>query len=137
MNTKKSLIVTTLIGGVLTVIANYILLMVGTPFTGVPETFMTLNAVPVIAWSVFGTIGAGITFMLARKFSQSPNKTFTTIASVVLILSFIPDVLIHGMGTGPFAGATWSAVVLLMLMHVAAAAILVYTLTKYTKPKAI
>ena len=108
MNTKKSLIVTTLIGGVLTVIANYILLMVGTPFTGVPETFMTLSAGPVIAWSVFGTIGAGITFMLARKLSQSPNKTFTTIASV-----------------------------LLMLMHVAAAVILVYTLTKYTKPKAI
>ena len=135
MNTKKPLIVTTLIGGVLTVIANYILLIVGKPFTGVPETFMTLSAGPVIAWSVFGTIGAGITFMLAQKYSQSPNKTFTTIAIVVLILSFIPDVLIHGMETGPFAGATWSAVVLLMLMHVVAAGILVPVLTKYTKER--
>lgn len=137
MNNGKPLIITALIGGVLTVIANYILLMVGKPFTHVPDTFMTLSAGPVIAWSIFGTIGATITFFLTRKFSQNPNKTFVLISAVVLILSFIPDVLIHGKDSGPFVGVTWSAVALLMLMHVAAAGILVYTLTKYTKPKAL
>lgn len=137
MNNGKPLIITALMGGVFTVIANYILLMVGKPFTHVPDTFMTLSAGPVIAWSVFGTIGAAITFFLTRKFSRNPNRTFIQISTVVLILSFIPDVLIHGKESGPFAGATWSAVILLMLMHVAAAAILVYTLTKYTKPKAL
>jgi Family of unknown function (DUF6069) len=135
MSNTKPLIITTLIGGVLTVIANYILLMVGKPFTHVPDTFMTLSAGPVIAWSVFGTIGAGITYMLTRKFAGNPNKTFIRISAVVLILSFIPDVLIHGKDSGPFMGATWSAVFLLMLMHVAAAGILVYTLTKYTRAK--
>jgi predicted ferric reductase len=136
MNTKP-LFITTLIGGVLTVVANYLLLMVGKPFTHVPDTFMTLSAGPVIAWSIFGTIGACITFFLTRKFADNPNRTFIRISAVVLVLSFIPDVLIHGKDSGPFVGVTWSAVILLMLMHVAAAAILVYTLTKYTKPKAI
>ena len=137
MSNTKPLIITTLIGGVLTVIANYILLMVGKPFTHVPDTFMTLSAGPVIAWSIFGTIGAGITYMLTRKFAQNPNKAFIRISAVVLILSFIPDVLIHGKDSGPFVGVTWSAVFLLMLMHVAAAGILVYILTKYTKPKGL
>ena len=135
MNNGKPLIVTTLIGGVLTVIANYVLLMMGKPFTGVPDTFMTLSPAPVIAWSVLGSIGAGITFMLVRKFSQNPNKTFIGISAVVLVLSFIPDIMIHGMVSGPFAGATWRAVALLMAMHVAAAVILVTTLVKGTRAR--
>ncbi len=133
MKSNRSLLTTTLIGGALTVVVNAVLLFAGKPFTGVPETFMTLSLMPVITWSILGTIGASITYALTRKFARNPDRAFVTIALVVLVLSFIPDVLVHGAG-GPFMGATWRAVALLMLMHVAAAVVLVTTLVGFTRP---
>lgn len=134
MHAKHALWLTALFGGALTIVANLILLFAGRPFTGVPDTFTTLSPGPVVMWSVLGTIGATIAFALARRFAKSPNKTFVLIAVIVLLLSFIPDVLIHGMTSGMFAGATWSAVALLMVMHIAAAVILVKTLIVFTRP---
>lgn len=121
--------ITAVIGSV---VVNYLLLVLLKPYTGVPDTFMTLSPGPVIAWSMFGVIGATITYALLRKFAQKPKGLFGLIAFVVLLASFIPDVLIHNMETGPFAGATWSAVVLLMLMHVVVAGIVTYLIIKKT-----
>jgi len=126
---------TALLGGALAIVANLILLFIGRPLTGAPATFMTLSVGPIVIWTVLGSIGATVTYALTRAFSKNPERLFVTIALAVLVLSFIPDLLIHGMTTGPFAGATWGAVILLMLMHVAAAVALVVTLVRYTRAK--
>ena len=123
---------TFLISAVGSVVVNYLLLLLLKPLTGVPDTFMTLSAAPVIAWSVIGTVGACITYALLRKFAKNPKGLFGLVAFVVLLASFIPDVLIHGMESGPFAGATWSSVGVLMLMHVVVAAIVTSLILKKT-----
>lgn len=116
------------------VLVNLILLFMLRPLTGVPATFLTLSPGPVIMWSVLGAVGATVTFALLRRFSRKPRRNFTLIALIVLILSFIPDVLIHGATSGMFAGATWRAVILLMTMHVAEAFIILWVFLKRTAP---
>lgn len=121
-----------IIAGIGSIVVNVILLTLLKPFTGVPATFMTLTMGPVITWSIIGTAGATIVYALMRKFSANPKGLFGIVSFVVLLASFIPDVLIHGMTSGPFVGATWSAVLLLMLMHVVVAGFVVYLFLKKT-----
>ena len=109
-----------------------ILLFLLKPLTGVPESFMTLSPGPIIGWSVIGTGGATIVYALLRKYAKKPKDLFGLVSFVVLLASFIPDVLILDMTSGPFAGATWGAVFLLMLMHVVVAGIVTYLFIKKT-----
>ncbi len=122
MNDSKnmSLLSGTMLAGVLGVIGNLALLFIGKPFVGGAE-FGALSTVPVILWSVLGVIGAAVTFMAARKFSSQPDNLFTIIAGVVLVLSFIPDLLVKMIENETTAGVSWSTVVLLMFMHVVSA----------------
>lgn len=115
-------------------LVNLILLFVLRPVTGVPDTFLTLSPGPVIMWSVLGALGATATFALLRRFSRKPRRTFTLTALTVLVLSFIPDILIHGATSGMFMGATWRAVFLLMLMHIAETFIILWVFLKRTAP---
>jgi hypothetical protein len=62
---------------------------------------------------------------------------FFITAVIVLVLSFIPDLLIIGQTTGPFAGGTLPAALVLMCMHVAAAVITVWSLTRLWGPRVI
>lgn len=121
-----------LIGAVLSVITNMVLLFLLKPLTGVPETFKALSPGPVIGWTVMGTVGASIVYALLRKFAKRPKGLFGLVSFVVLLASFIPDVLILGITTGPFAGATGGAVLLLMLMHVVVAGTVAYLFIKKT-----
>ena len=123
-----------LVAGVGSVLANLLLLFALRPFTGVSDTFMTLAPGPVIMWSVLGAVGATITFALLRRFSRKPRRNFTLTALIVLVLSFIPDVLIHGATSAVFVGATWRAVLLLMLMHIVEAFIILWIFLKRTAP---
>ena len=121
-----------IIGAVFSVSVNIILLFLLKPLTGVPENFMTLSPGPVIGWSVIGIIGATVVYALLRRYAKKPKGLFGLVSFVVLLASFIPDALILGMTTGPFAGATWGAVFLLILMHVVVAGIVTYLFIKKT-----
>lgn len=121
-----------IIGAVFSVSVNIILLFLLKPLTGVPENFMALSPSPVIGWSVIGIVGATIVYALLRKYAKKPKDLFGLVSFVVLLASFIPDVLILDMTSGPFAGATWGAVFLLMLMHVVVAGIVTYLFIKKT-----
>ncbi len=114
------------------IMLNLILVSIFKPFVGTPATFGPLTFGPLIMFSILGAIGATVVYALLRKFTQNPNKSFTIVAAVVLVLSFIPDFLVHGLTTGPFAGATWSAVVLLLVTHIVEAGLIVYLFTKQT-----
>jgi hypothetical protein len=123
-----------LVAGIGAMLVNLILLFALRPLTGVPDTFVTLSPGPVIMWSVLGAVGATLVFALLRRFSRKPRRNFTLTALIVLMLSFIPDVLIHGATTGMFVGATWRAVMLLMTMHIAEAFIILWVFLKRTVP---
>ncbi len=129
-----SLFLGTLLAAFISTILNLMLLFVGKPLVGLTGPFTPLTLGPVIGWSVIGAVGAGIVFAIIRKYARTPKNTFATTAWIVLILSFIPDVLIKGSTSGPFAGATWGAVILLMLMHVVVALVVLRIFRKSVRP---
>jgi hypothetical protein len=113
---------------------NLILLFIGKPLVGLTGPFTPLSAGPVIGWSVIGAVGAGIVYAVIRRYSHTPKQMFTMVAAVVLVVSFIPDILVKQSISGPFAGATWSAVLLLMIMHVVVALVVLSIFRKRVHP---
>jgi hypothetical protein len=113
------------------IVANLILLFVLKPFVINPAMPLhSLSVGPVAALTAIGTIGATIVYAILRAFMARPNKAFIWLSVIVLLISLIPDYLIIGSTTGPFAGATLPSALTLMLMHVAAALIIVWSLVK-------
>ena len=109
---------------VLSIVANLILLQL----VLVPELvqqFEPLNIAPVALFSGLGAVGATIAYAVVDRLSESPDRTFTRVAAVVLLLSFVPDVLL--LQADP--AATAPAVVVLMVMHVVVAVASVASLT--------
>jgi len=106
--------------GLLALIVNLTILY----FAGsLAPNFMPLSVVPVCLWTILGTIGAGATFALVRRWSSNPNRIFLIIASIVLLLSFIPDYMTLHSSVAAFKGATPKAAATLMLMHIVVAVI--------------
>lgn len=120
------------------VIANLIILFVLGPVVNSPDMPLHALAVgPVAGLTIGGVIGATIVYALIRAFLSRPNKLFLYVSVVVLLLSFIPDIMIIGQTTGPFAGGTVGSALVLALMHVAAAAIIVWSLTRLWGPRMV
>lgn len=76
-----------------------------------------------IIFTVVGIVGATIAYGLVKRFSANPQRTYTIIAVVVLILSFIPTF------AAPFLPADTEIV--FALMHVVAAGIAVPILLRF------
>jgi hypothetical protein len=119
---------TALIGAVA---VNLIILFLFRPF--VTNSAMPLHALsvgPVTMLTVLGVIAATIVYALMRLLLANPNVPFVWLSGIVLLISFIPDYQIIGQTTGMFAGGTISSALTLMLMHLAAAVIIVWSLVK-------
>jgi hypothetical protein len=82
--------------------------------------------IPIISTIVF-VIGAVLVFALVSRYAASPIRTYQVIAFVVLILTFVPDVIfvqVH------FLNSTWPITIALMVMHVVVWGICVVMLSK-------
>ncbi len=85
---------------------------------------------PTIFFTTMGALGATAVFGVLRRRSERPEYLFRWIALGVLLLSSLPDLwLLSDGAAGAFPGATPTAVGVLMLMHVVAAAVIVWFLT--------
>ena len=85
---------------------------------------------PTVFFSAVGTLGAIVVFAFVRRRADRPESLFRRIALGVLLLSLLPDLLLLGDGaSGTFPGTTPAGVGVLMLMHVVAAAAIVWLLT--------
>jgi hypothetical protein len=112
------------IAAVLSVVANLVVLQA----VLVPELvqgFEPLNVGPVAIFSVLGAVGATVTYGIVDRLSETPDRTFVVVAAVVLLVSFVPDVLM--LQADP--AATAPAVAVLMFMHVVVAVACVVSLT--------
>jgi hypothetical protein len=65
--------------------------------------------------TALGVLGAVIVFALLARFARRPLLMFKRIATVALVLSFVPDILLL-VASEP--GATLASVGVLMSMHV-------------------
>ena len=104
---------------------------VGLAVFDIPPEFPPLDGPgPTIFFTVILTLAAIGVYAMARRWAARPESLFRWVAVVVLALSFLPDILILTDGAATaFPGATPAGVGLLMLMHVAAAAVIVWSLT--------
>jgi hypothetical protein len=112
------------IAAVLSVVANLVVLQA----VLVPELvqgFEPLNVGPVAVFSVLGAVGATVAYGVVDRLSETPDRTFVVVAAVVLLVSFVPDVLM--LQADP--AATAPAVAVLMFMHVVVAVACVVSLT--------
>jgi len=91
---------------------------------------LAMVVVPIVLTVVLCT-GAVIVFALVGRFAKNPVRTYIIISSVFLVVSFLPDLMVPSMGAA-MPGATWGYAITLMVMHVVAGFITVYTLIKLT-----
>jgi uncharacterized membrane protein YoaK (UPF0700 family) len=104
--------------------ANAVLVVAATA-AGVAPGLRPLALAPVVLLTVVGVVGATAVYWLLRRRASNPDRTFLRVAAVVLVLSLLPDVGL--LSTDP--AATVPGVVVLMAMHVVAAAASVAVLT--------
>jgi uncharacterized membrane protein YozB (DUF420 family) len=114
-------------------IGNLVLMMLTISSLAVPDSFAPLTPAPIVLWSFIGAFGAIGAYALIRRRSDSPQKVFAVVSVLVLILSFLPDVVLVNVAEGPFGGATTGAIIVLMIMHVISFAIVVPMLRSLAK----
>lgn len=106
----------------LAVALNAVVAVVAQSF-GVPAGFGGLTPPAYISMTAVGMIAGWIGWRVIATRARNPRKALTVAVPVVLVLSFIPDVLLATLHFMP--GATTTAVLALMIMHVVVVAIAV------------
>jgi len=128
---EKSLWVAGLSGLVGSLIATLAIRSAGLAAFDIPPDFPPLAGPgPTIFFTADSAVAAIVIWGVVRRSSSRPKYVFRWIALVALLVSFLPDLwlLTDGAATA-FPGATLQGVVTLMLMHVAAATVIVWALT--------
>jgi hypothetical protein len=111
--------------------ANAIVYLIAAALGQMPQSYivpgggMPITVLQPIISSTVGAIGATIVFALLARFTSRPITIFRIVALVVFILSF-------GTLLG-LPGAPVGMVIALGLMHVVAAAIIVWALTTFSR----
>jgi hypothetical protein len=114
------------------VLANLVVYLIGSVVVGYDPQFVVLaNASGTILFTVVPAIAAVLLYAALIRFTSNPARIFTTIAVVVLIVSWIPDLTYIPSVPGSSSGQT----AILMLMHVVAAVVIVSMLTRLTRPQ--
>ncbi len=114
------------------VLANLLVYALGSAVVGYDQQFVVLaNASGTILFTVLPAIVAVLLYAVLMRFTNDPARIFTNIAVVVLVLSLIPDLTYIPSVPGASTGQT----AILMLMHVVAAAVIVWILTSFTRSR--
>ena len=112
------------------VIVNAVIAIAAVSFLPIPASSTQIR-VPIVysVFTVIGALGAVLVFALVARFSRRPIRLYRIITTVVLLLTFIPDLALFSFlhGTVPVA--------VLLLMHVATYLICVGMLTTMTRAK--
>jgi hypothetical protein len=111
-------------------VANLVVLYFTKPLA--PD-FVPLSLPTVGVWTTLAVLVAGGVFGVIRMRSQNPGRTFMWVSVVVLLLSFIPDVMLFFVSVPGFVGITTGGILALMAMHVITAVIVVKLFLCFTK----
>jgi len=117
------------------VIANLAVYWVGRMVVNPDPGFQPLAGPgPTIFFTVAFLLVATLVYLGINAYTTQPVRIFTIVAVIVFLVGLIPDFLLFGEGTSASMGmgvATPGAVVLLILMHIAAFAITLWTFTRW------
>lgn len=123
-----------LLAVVLASVVNGLVRMIALTAVNIPLVF-ALWWEPVIAASVIGAVGATVVYGVIIRVSNRPNRTFTLVAVIVLLLSFVGPVSVFLSPPPELADSPWTVFATLAVMHVTAAATIVGVLTRATNPE--
>jgi Family of unknown function (DUF6069) len=115
-----------LVGPLVIVTAVVVNLLVSRAVVALFPTVMMASG-SIVLFTVIGTLGAVLVFALVGRRAAHPITLYYKIAGVALLLSFVPDILLFTIGFPAIVVEAY------MLMHIAAAAICVIGLTKFTQ----
>lgn len=90
---------------------------------GASESFRPLHPSAYVVLTVLGLLAGTVGWCVVRARATDPARVLRVLVPVVLLLSFIPDVLVGSGGASAMSGTTWGAVSGLMVMHVLVAAV--------------
>lgn len=88
--------------------------------------FEPISYTPVVFLTVLGATAATAVFAVVVRLSTDPARTFTRLATGVLVLSVLPDLLLLRVESA----ATVPGILVLVVMHVVATVVIVGTLTR-------
>lgn len=92
-------------------------------------TPMSLGWVLPTVFTLILVTGAVLVFAVVVRFAKNPIRIYQIIALSFLLLSFLPDI---GFAQSSMPGGNWPNAIALMVMHVAAWAICVSMLAKFS-----
>jgi uncharacterized protein DUF6069 len=109
--------------------ANVLVYAIGSVVIGYDPLFVVLARVDAtILFTVVPAIVAVLLYAGLLRFARDPARVFTIIATVVLLVSVIPDVTYIPSVPGASPGQT----AVLIVMHIVAAVVIVTMLTRFT-----
>lgn len=103
-----------------------LLLALGGHAAGAAASFQALQVATFVPLTVIGTVAGVVGWTVIRARSTRPAAVLRWLVPVVLLLSFVPDILVGA--TAALPGTSWTGVVALMLMHVSVTAAAVLSL---------
>jgi hypothetical protein len=80
--------------------------------------FTPLQPIAYVPYSVFGVVVGAIGWTVIRRAARRPAPLLRRLVPIVVVLSFIPDLVLYGLGS---VGVV--PIVALMLMHIVVAAV--------------
>jgi len=110
-------------------VANVLVAMALRNGLGVPAAFQPLSTPAVASVTIVGMIGATLVFAWLARTRPDPRRAFLVIATVGLIVSWLPDLAIWA--TAVFPGTTTTGILSLMALHVVAAGFAVGILLRF------
>jgi hypothetical protein len=90
---------------------------------GASATYGPLTFPAFASFTVLGMIAGWVGWSIVQRRARDPRRVLTVLVPAVVVVSFVPDLLLLGLGFIP--GTTPAAVVALMAMHVVVAVVAV------------
>ena len=117
------------------VAANLIIRWLGLLVLPVDPTFMPLSTwQPTAIFTTMFLVLATVVFLIINAFAANPPRVFTLVATVALVLSLIPDALfLINPSAMPMGTPTPGAVIILVIQHLAAYAITLWSFTRWAQ----
>ncbi len=120
-----------LIAIVVSTVANLIVRAVGMELVDVSPEFLPLADMwRTRAFTIVFVFAAVVVFAIVDRLSSKPAKVFNIIAFIAFLVSLVPDTLmLVSPANMPFGGISPATVLILMIQHLCAYLITIYTLT--------
>jgi uncharacterized protein DUF6069 len=120
----------TAIAAVVAVVANVIVRALGIELFDIPDEFEHLALRAVIVSTLIGVVAAGLVYALVARLATRPDRTFTIVAVVALLLSLLAPLMVGLEDPPEYPGTDAGSVGTMMAMHVVAATIAIAALTR-------